>query len=163
MTQKINFIFKSDKEKILEKLEYYGIKNLPFLLCYSGKEKIRGYSGSLSKEELIELNEAVSIELIGLYLFNQYENQNELRLSFDAIHALKNQITKNIIELDDKQSEEFMKGRDIMFNEQEKLKFKDEKPGFKIIRQASTQELLGTGKLSEARIANYMPKERRLR
>jgi NOL1/NOP2/fmu family ribosome biogenesis protein len=163
MPRKLSFIFKSDKEKILQKLEYYGIKNLPFLLCYSGKEKIRGYSGNLSIQEIQELNDAVSIEIAGMYLFNYYEANDELRLSFDAISALKSQITKNIIELDDKQSEEFMKGRDIMFNEQEKIKFKDEPHGFKIIRQTSTGDFLGTGKLSEARISNYMPKERRLR
>lgn len=161
----IKFIFKTDKEEIIEKLKYYGIKKLPFLLCYSGREKIRGYSGILSKEEIRDINEEVGIELIGLYLFHSYENQDNLRLSFDAIYALKDQITENIIELDEKQAEEFMKGRDIVLTkeEQERYKQKNETLGFKIIRIKNTPEFIGTGKLTNDRIVNYMPKERRLR
>ena len=52
----LNFIFKNDKKRILEKLEYYGIKELPFLLIESGREKIRGYSGSLSIKEIHEID-----------------------------------------------------------------------------------------------------------
>jgi len=160
----LKFLFKSDKEKIIEKLNYYGIKKLPYLLCMSGKEKIRGYSGSLSKEELIDLNEEITLEIIGMYLLNTYEDVNSgLRLSFDAIYALKDQITKNILELDEKQAEEFMKGQDIALTKEDQEKFKDEPKGFKIIKYKKDNELIGTGKLTQDRIINYMPKERRLR
>jgi len=167
MPQKINFIFKTDKEKIIEKLNYYGIKKLNFLLSNSGKEKIRGYSGILSKEELIELNENIGIELIGLYLFHHYENDDSLRLSFDAIYALKDQITENIIELPEELEAEFLKGHDILLTEQDKKKLKtqenQEALGFKIIKSKKDNEFIGTGKFTGDRIANYMPKERRLR
>lgn len=159
MTQ-LSFIFRNDKEKLIKMLGYYGIKNLNnYLLIYSGKEKIRGYSGSLINKEIIDLYNEVGIELIGLYLFHDYHDN--LRLSFDAISALKNQITENIIEIDDKQAEEFLKGRDIALSKEEQEKFKDETRGFKIIKH--NQELIGTGKLTSDRIVNYMPKERRLR
>jgi len=157
----LNFIFKNDKKKILEKLEYYGIKELPFLLIESGKEKVRGYSGSLSIKEIQEIEHAVRIELVGMYLFHNYHD--EIRLSFDAIYALKDKITKNIIEITDMQANEFLKGRDILLMKEDEEKFKStkEEHGFKVIRNQG--DLIGFGKLVEGRIINYMPKERRLR
>ena len=157
----LQFIFKSDKDKIIEKLGYYGITKIPFLLVNSGKEKIRGYTGNLSKEELIKLNKEIGIEILGLYLLHSYEGDDSLRLSFDGIYALKDQITKNIIELEDKQAEEFLKGRDLVLTNDDKIKFKNEPKGFKIIKHKN--EFIGSAKLSEERLLNYMPKERRLR
>jgi len=84
-----------------------------------------------------------------------------MRLSFDAIYALKDQITKNIIELEDKQAEEFLKGRDLLLTEEDKKRLKNESKGFKILSHKG--EFIGSGKFSEERIINYMPKERRLR
>lgn len=158
----IQFIFRNDKERIIQRLEYYGIKKLPYLLTLSGKEKIRGYTGSLTTDEIMKLNNEIGFELIGLYLFHDYHD--ELRLSFDAINALKDQITKNIIEISDKHAEDFLKGRDVSLNKEEfeKLKDKKEEFGFKVIK--NKEEFIGMGKLTqEGRIVNYMPKERRLR
>ncbi len=155
----LSFIFRNDKEKLIEQLGYYGIKKLPYLLTRSGKEKIRGYSGNLSTDEIIKINQEVSIELLGIYLFHDYHG--DMRLSFDAIYALKDQITENVITLDDKQAEEYLKGRDINLTKEDKEKWKTESKGFKIIKHKD--EFIGTGKLIEDRIVNYMPKERRLR
>ena len=158
----LSFIFRNDKERLIKKLEYYGIKKLPYLLVYSGREKIRGYSGSLTTDEIIKLNNEIGIELLGLYLFHDYHDN--LRLSFDAISALKDQITQNIIEINDIQALEYLKGRDIALTkeEHEKLKASQETLGFKVIKHKG--EFIGTGKLTqEGRIVNYMPKERRLR
>jgi NOL1/NOP2/fmu family ribosome biogenesis protein len=155
----MQFLFKKEKQDLIKKLEYYGITKLPFLLSVSGKEKIRGYSGMLSIDEIRELDKELGLELIGLYLFHDYEDG--IRLSFDAIYALKDEITKNIIELDDKQATEFLKGNEIVLTDQDKEKFKNETRGFKIIKHK--EEFLGSGKLLDGRIMNYMPKERRLR
>jgi NOL1/NOP2/fmu family ribosome biogenesis protein len=155
----LSFMFKSDKEKLIKNLGYYGIKKLPYLLTKSGKEKIRGYTGSLTTDEIIKLNNEIGIELLGIYLFHDYHGN--MRLSFDAISALKNQISENILELDDKQVEEYLKGRDIALTKEDQEKFKTETLGFKII--SNNHEFIGTGKLTSDRIVNYMPKERRLR
>ncbi|MEK6886064.1 MAG: hypothetical protein AABX17_03800 [Nanoarchaeota archaeon] len=155
----LSFIFRNDKEKLIKSLGYYGIIKLPYLLTRSGKEKIRGYSGGLSVDEIIKLNNEIGIELLGLYLFHDYHDN--LRFSFDAISALKDQITKNILELDDKQAEEFLKGRDINLTKEDQEKWKNETKGFKVMRNKG--EFIGTGKLIADRIVNYMPKERRLR
>jgi len=162
------FIFKTEKREIMEKLEYYGIQELPFLLIASGKDKIRGFTGTLSGDEIIELEKAAGIELAGLYLFHNYPDN--LRLSMDAIILLKDKITKNILELDEKnekQIKEWFAGQDLLLSkeEQEKitkqLKEKGEEPGFKVIKIAG--DLVGMGKLSEGRLINYTPKERRIR
>jgi len=155
----LSFIFRNDKEKLIKNLGYYGITKLPYLLTRSGKEKIRGYSGGLSVDEIIKLNNEIGIELLGQYLFHDYHDN--LRFSFDAIYALKDQITENILELNDKQAEEFLKGRDIALTKEDQEKWKNETKGFKVMRNKG--EFIGTGKLTADRIVNYMPKERRLK
>jgi len=157
----LKFIYKNEKKELLKKLEYYGIKELPFLLSISGKEKIRAYSGNLSMDEITELNQQIGIELIGAYVFHIHDEG--VRLSFDAVQILKNQLTENIIEISEKQSAEFMKGNDILLTKEEEQEFKNtnETKGFKVIKCGN--DFLGTGKLVDGRIVNYMPKERRLR
>jgi NOL1/NOP2/fmu family ribosome biogenesis protein len=155
----LRFIFKTEKRKIMEKLDYYGITELPYLLIGSGKDKIRGYTGDLSTDELIELNKEIGVEIIGMYLLHNYEEG--LRLSFDAITILKDKITKNILELDEKQIKEWFKGQDIALTKEDKEKLKDESKGFKIVKYK--EDLVGSCKLTEDRIINYMPKERRTR
>src|SRR3989338_2202936 len=94
----------SEKKKILEKLKQeFGIENLPFLLIKFGKERVRAYSGSLSRDELQKLDRETRIESAGIYLLHDYGD--EIRLSLDALHLLKNQITKNIVELTEQQAE----------------------------------------------------------
>jgi NOL1/NOP2/fmu family ribosome biogenesis protein len=155
------FIFKTEKKEIMKKLEYYGITKLPYLMVASGKDKIRGYTGILSTDEIIEIEKAVGIEVSGLYIFHNYPE--ELRLSMDAINLLKSQITKNILELNDKQAKEWFNGQDILLSKEEQEHFKEikETPGFKVIKIQG--ELVGMSKLSEGRIINYTPKERRIR
>ena len=153
----IRFIFKTEKKQIMKQLKYYGIEKLPYLLISTGKEKIRAYSGELSTNEIIELNKNIGIELIGMYFMHNFNG--ETRLSMDAIHLLKEKITKNIIEINEKQAKEWFKGQDIILTEEDKEKWKTESKGFKIIK--FKDDLIATGKLIEDRIVNYMPKERR--
>jgi len=103
----------TDKKKIIEQLNnQFGISEIPQLIIQFGKEKLRLYSGNLSKEELYYLDNEVRIENIGLY-FAKLEENNEIRLTLDGVQLFKNQITKNILELNDKQAEEWLKGNDL--------------------------------------------------
>ena len=155
----MEFIYKTQKKEILEKLEWYGITELPYLMSISGKEKVRGYSGSFSDHELRELDKDIGVELLGLYLFHIYND--EIRLSFDGMLMLKDQITKNIIEVNEKQAKEFFQGQDIALEKEDKEKWKNEPTGFKVIK--FKDEFIGTGKLTNDRIVNYLPKERRIK
>lgn len=152
----MEIIYGKEKKILIKALEeQYGIKELPFLLVHSGKEKIRGYSGNLSTDEISEIDQTAKIALIGLYLFHEFKG--ELRLSLDAIHILKDQISKNIIELDEKQAKAWLTGEDLMLDEN----LKKEKKGFKVIK--FKDDFIGTGKLSIDRLINYLPKERRIK
>ena len=165
----------TDKKKIIEQLnKQFGITELPYLLLQFGHDRIRLYSGNLSKEELGGLDKNLRVENIGLY-FATFENHKNkfrqdrnlflndpksirdfghegIRLTIDGVQLLKAQITKNIIELDKKQAEDWMKGND--------LDIKTER-GWKILRFEN--ELIGCGKSSSEKIGNFMPKERRVR
>ena len=141
----------SDKEKIIEQLnKQFGVKELPYLIIQFGKEKLRLYSGSLSKEELYHLDNEIRIENIGLY-FAKQENEG-IRPTLDGVQLFKNQITKNIPELNDKQAEEWLKGNDLDIQTDR---------GWKILKHK--QEFIGCGKSTGERITNFMPKERRIK
>lgn len=146
----IEFIKSAEKKKILEKLEsQYGIKEIPFLLIRTGKDKLRAFSGSLGKVEIVELFKELNVENIGIYLLTEEENNRELRLGFDATNLLK--INKNILEINKKQADDWLLGRDIeidsSLNDFFVLKF--------------NEDFLGCGKASNGIIRNYVPKERR--
>ena len=140
----------SERKRIMKQLEIqYGIKDFPYLLLKFGKEKLRIYSGNLSKDELIKLDKEFRIETIGMYF--GVEMNNEIRLSFDVVSLFKNQIDKNIIDVDEKQAKEWLSGEDLIIESDK---------GFKIIR--NNEDLVGCGKSTGEKIINYVPKERRI-
>ena len=149
---RIEFLSRGEKKTVERELkEIFGIPKLNFLLIRSGKEKIRAYSGVLSKEEIKKLSQVVNIEGIGLYAAKQ-EN-NETRLTLDALHLLKNEIRTSIIELDDEQIARWMKG--------ENIEIASDKKGVFILKNKG--DFIGSGKASQGKLYNFIPKERRMR
>ena len=147
---KIHFIKSNEKRRIIEELnEQFGISELPYLLIESGKEKIRAFSGHLSKEEIYQIGNIAKIELIGLYLLKKEE---DYRLSIDATHLLKNQINKNIIEINEEQFQQWIRGKDIEIESQK---------GTLVIKYK--EDFIGCGKSNGEKIFNYVPKDRRLK
>ena len=141
----------NEKKKILQQLnEQFGITKLPYLLLRFGKEKIRAFSGSLSSEELNTLDKSIRIENTGVYLLK--EQKDGLRLSLDALSLLQGQITKNILQLTDKQAADWFKGHDLIIE-------KDR--NFKILENKG--EFIGCGKSTGEKITNFVPKERRVK
>ena len=146
----IRFIKTPEKREIVKKLtEQYGIEDLPYLLIETGKEKIRGFSGHLSKDEILQLGRLTNIEIIGLYLVRK---EFDYRLSTDATHLLKDQITKNCIELNEEQTAKWLRGHD--------LEIPKEKGTYVLIYQGIP---LGCGKSNGSVIFNHLPKDRRIR
>lgn len=141
----------SDKKRIIEQLNrQFGISELPYLIIQFGKEKLRLYSGNLSKEELYYLDKEIRIENIGLYFAKQ--EPDGIRLTLDGVQLLKDQITKNIIELNEQQADDWLKGNDL-------IGVWDK--GWKILKYKN--EFIGCGKSTEQKISNFMPKERRIK
>lgn len=142
-----------EKKEILEKLnKQFGISKLNGILLQKGTERIFFYQGSLTEKQILELEKSrIGLERVGIYFAKEIGNQ--IRLSIDAIHILKNQITKNIFKLNKEQSEQWIKGNElnIQLNKKE----------FLIIKYKN--DFLGCGKASEKKITNFIPKNRRLK
>ena len=146
----IHFIKSNEKRKIVEELnELFGIEYLPFLLIESGKEKIRAFTGSLSKEEIAKIALIANIETLGLYLIKR---EGTYRLSLDACHLLQSQINKSIIELTEEQFQNWIRGRDLELNMPSGIYF-----------VKYNEDLLGCGKSNGKTLFNHVPKDRRLK
>jgi NOL1/NOP2/fmu family ribosome biogenesis protein len=147
----MQIIRSNEKKKILAQLnEQFGIKEMPHLLLRFGQDKIRAFSGSISADELLTLDKYLRIETTGIYLAK--EQQDGLRLSLDGISLFNKQISKNILDLTDKQTEDWLKGNDLLIELDR---------SFKILRHNGY--FIGCGKSTGQKITNFMPKERRIK
>ena len=148
----LKILSKKEKEELATQLEkQFGIKNAEGIFLMRGQERIFLFQGSLTEKQIKELENVVPVERVGVYFGKNINGQ--IRLSIEGTQMLKNQITKNIFELDDKQLELWMKGQEILIetgkNDFLVMKYKD--------------NFLGCGKASEKKITNFIPKNRRLR
>jgi NOL1/NOP2/fmu family ribosome biogenesis protein len=156
----INFLNKKEKKHLLERLDrQYGIDSLKFLLTKNNNGKIRGFSGNLSKEEILNLSRISRIEGFGIYLFK--EEFARIRINQDALCFFEEEIKKNIVELSEDKVRSWLKGQDLEIDEEIIEKTKNLEKDFLILK--SKNYLIGCGKLSEAKINNFVPKERRLK
>lgn len=180
-----------EKDEIIEKLnEQFGISEIQGKIIMRGKERLFLYSGNLDEEDMKKLESIVFIERAGIYFAKIEESNEEIRLSIEGTQILGNQIKKNIFEIPKELVEDWMKGHEILFEDIKKLKYKNEMnntnlarneqltnssrggqagikegienlKGFVVIKYKN--EFLGTGKASENKIGNFIPKNRRLR
>lgn len=159
---KIQMLDNPKKKKFIEGIENLGVKKIPELLIRSGAERVRAYSGILSKEEIMDLWRVLPVEGIGLYVGKEMIDKSgirEVRLSVDALHLWKDQITKNILILDESQEEKWFFGRDVEVDQ------KNMAGQFVVVQSESSKDFIGTGKISQdgKTAFNYLPKERRRR
>lgn len=145
---------KKQKQEIEEKLNHqFGIENIPEKIIMKGKEKLFLFSGSFTNEEIRKIEEITVIEKIGVYFGKIDERTKDIRLSIEGSQIFKNQINKNIFEIPEELVEPWMKGRE--------LNIKTGKKEFLIMKYKN--DFLGTGKASQEKIGNFIPKIRRLK
>ncbi len=145
---------KKEKQEIENKLnKQFGIKEISEKIIMKGKEKLFLFSGSFTNEEIKKLEELVVIEKVGVYFAKIDERTKDIRLSIEGSQILKNQIKKNVFEISEELVEQWMKGQE--------LNIKTGKKGFIVIKYKN--DFLGTGKASEEKISNFIPKIRRLK
>ncbi len=145
---------KNEKDEILGKLnKQFGITKIPGEIIMRGKERMFLFTGEIDKNQLRVLEEITPIERVGAYFAKRVENIDEVRLSIEGTQIFADQIKDNIFELSDDQVEEWMKGRE--------LQIKTGKKGFLAMKYK--ENFLGTGKASEEKIGNFIPKNRRLK
>ncbi|MEX0932794.1 MAG: hypothetical protein WDZ77_01710 [Candidatus Pacearchaeota archaeon] len=150
----IKILNKTEKNHIEKKLsEQYGSDSIEGELAIRGKDKIFLFSGGFNSDDLKRLAKAIFIERIGVYFAKEDERMGGIRLSIEGSQILKNKLKKNVFELNHEQTEEWMQGKE--------LRIKTGKKGFLIMK--SGDNFLGTGKASEEKIGNFIPKNRRLK
>lgn len=151
----LNIMNEKDKRELLRKLnEQFGIKNIPGIILSRGKDRIFLFSGEISREGIKKIEKSVVVERVGIYFAKIDEKTGKIRLSIEGSQILKDQITKNVYELSSQEDfETWMQGQD--------LQIKTGTREFFIIKYKNN--FLGTGKASEEKISNYIPKNRRLK
>ena len=150
MTLKILSI--KEKKKIEEYLrERFGIQKIKGLLVKKGEERLFIFQGDLNPKQILELENKIRLERVGVYFAKMI--RDEAKLSIEGVQILKNQIKKNIFEINEAQAEQWMSGQE--------LNIKTGKRGFIIIKYKN--DFLGCGKASEEKITNFIPKSRRLK
>ena len=95
--------------------------------------------------------EKLRINKIGMY-FGQLLH-NELRLSIEGSQIIGPTAKKNILEISKEQARDWLKGIDL--ETEEKLK------GFILIKHK--KDFMGTGKIKNKKVLNFVPKGRRIR
>lgn len=146
--QNLKVLERKDKKILLELLKkQFGFEEkLDYVFLINNKNKVFIANKDIAN---IDLNK-IRINSIGLYIA-EFKN-NEVRLSIEGSQIIGPNAKKNIVELDEKQAREWLKGKDI-----EK---KTEEQGFVILKH--NNDYLGSGKVKQNIILNFVPKIRRL-
>ena len=157
---KIDVLSRGKKKKFIEGLSDLGISKIDEMLVRSGKEKIRAFSGDLTREEIMDIWHLLPIEGIGLYVGKDMMNRNgvhEIRLTLDGMHVWKEQLAKRILDLDEGQEGDWFLGRDISLTEEQA------KVGEGFVSVRSGEDFVGVGKVNVDRdtLFGFLPKERR--
>ena len=150
----IHILSNQETKEILSKLnEQFGIQKIPGRLIKIGKERIFLFNGDFLDEQIKNLEKIVFIEKIGIYIGAIFLPTGEIRLSIEGTQIFKDQITKNIFEINEEKFGNWMQGEEL-----------DIQTGLKgIIVIKYKNNFLGCGKASENKIGNFIPKSRRLR
>jgi len=149
--QEITFFSKRQKKQLSTDLdERFGI-TISFesdVILQTGKHKL--WICTPEYEQTKEL--PYRVETIGLY-FGQYDKRSALRLSIEGAMMFGKDATKNVIELDKKQLEYWIRGVN--------LDYSGTNEGYVILTHQG--DIVGCGKAFHGGILNHVPKERRIK
>ena len=146
--QNLKILKKKEVKNILSLLDkQFNFKDrLDYVFLQNEKGKL-----FIANKDVFDIDfKKIRINSLGLY-FGQLKD-NEIRLSIEGSQLIGPSSKKNILELTNKQKEEWMKGIDISYNG---------KPGFVLIKYGN--DFIGCGKITKDKILNFVPKERRLK
>jgi NOL1/NOP2/fmu family ribosome biogenesis protein len=121
--------------------------DLDYEVFMNNRNRIFLLSKDFSKIEISKLR----INSLGLY-FGEV-SEKEIRLSLDGSFIIGKTAKRNVVSLDDEQARKWMAGEDIAVD--------STLSGFVIIK--NNDDFLGCGKISNGKLYNYVPKERRVK
>ncbi|MEA2035871.1 MAG: hypothetical protein U9O94_00075 [Nanoarchaeota archaeon] len=139
---------RKDKKRFLEILKkQFGFEDkLDYNFFINTKNKV-----FIVNKEIAEIDlSKIRINSLGSYIA-EYRH-DEVRLTIEGSQIIGEKAKKNILELNDPEIKEWLSGKDI--DKQTDLK------GFVIIK--NKEDFIGSGKVSNNRILNYVPKIRRI-
>ncbi|MBI2565370.1 hypothetical protein HYV79_05320 [Candidatus Woesearchaeota archaeon] len=145
------FLKSKEKKEVIKK-----IKDQWSVDCSQWLKKYAFLKNEKDKLFLINSNiagiqfEELRISTLGLYVAELKNNQ--IRLSIEGSQLIGPDAKKNILEINDEQEKKWIIGNDLDIN--------IDKMGFQIIKH--NNDFLGTGKIVNNKVLNYVPKERRL-
>lgn len=152
MNNPLKILSEQEKEKLVMQLnKQFGIEKVDGIISMRGRERLFLFNGSLDEKEIRELEKTLPLERVGIYLGKDILGQ--IRLSIEGVQVLKDQIKKNIFELNKEQKDLWMKGNEINIS--------SGMQGFVVMKYKNN--FLGCGKASAEKITNFIPKNRRLR
>lgn len=146
--QNLRVLERKDKKKFLEILKkQFGFEDkLDYVFLINNKNKVFIVNKDIANIDL----DKIGINSIGLYIA-EFRN-DEVRLSIEGSQIIGPKGKGNIIELNEKEAREWLKGND--------LDIKTKAEGFVILKH--DKDYLGSGKVKENRVLNFVPKTRRL-
>jgi NOL1/NOP2/fmu family ribosome biogenesis protein len=148
----IQILNSKQQQEIAKSLkEQFGIDQIFGRIMKLGEEKLFLFTGNATDEEIKKIEELVPVERLGVYFAKII--RDDVKLNIEGTQVLKNQIKKNIFEIDEDQATKWMQGQE--------LNIKTGKRNFLVIKY--NDNFLGCGKASEEKIGNFVPKMRRLK
>jgi NOL1/NOP2/fmu family ribosome biogenesis protein len=158
MSKKLDFLNTREIKELNKRLEVqHGCKfNSKLVFVKGGKDRILIVNRDIETLPL----ERLRIDKLGLYVCT--DSKFGLRLSMEGSQMLGPGATKNVLELDDKQSNEWLMGKDVEFEDVDIKKVHDsggDLDKFFVVKHNS--DYLGSGKFKDNTLMNYVPKERR--
>lgn len=146
----LKILNKKEVKKVLNKIkEQYGIENLDlnYVFLKNNEDKIFITNRDIERIDF----EKLKINNIGLY-FCKIEH-DEPRLTIEGSQIVGKSAKKNVVELNDEQTIEWINGGDISSDA--------DSSGFVILKH--NNDFLGTGRFKNNKIINFLPNERRVK
>lgn len=128
---------------------HYGLEELKIdkVFLKSTKDKLYLINKRISELETKDLR----LNLVGMYFAK--EEKKGIRLSIEGSQIIGPKATKNVVELNEQQINDWIRGQDISYHA--------DVDGFVIIRH--NKDFYGVGNYIDGKILNYVPKERRIK
>ncbi|MAH33588.1 hypothetical protein CL615_04330 [archaeon] len=131
--------------KLIEK-QWGAELKLKYAFLSNQKNRIFAVNRDISKIDVSKIR----VNSIGMY-FCEIDGQS-IRLGIEGSQIVGQKATKNVAEINEEEKKRWMMGDDIEIN--------GDYSGFVIIKHEN--DFLGTGKYSNGKILNYIPKARRV-
>ena len=144
----LKFLNSKEIKEIMKLIEeQWGAElKLDYTFAKNNKNRVFLINKDISKIDFSKLR----INSIGMYFCDL---ENEIRLSIEGSQIIGPEATKNVAEINEEQTKKWMKGEDLEIDD------KNNYSGFVIIKNKN--DFLGTGKIKENKILNYVSKSRR--